>query len=318
MAAITQISKIQLRHGNKEDLPTLGTAEMGWCLDSRELYIGTADISNNINVKIITERDLALALEDIVAGQVGDIYVPLTQKGALNGVATLGPDGIVPSTQLPPAYTLPTAGTGTNGALGGVKVDGTSITIDINGVIHGANTYTLPTATTTILGGVKADGTTITVDPDGTLHGANTYTLPTASASVLGGVKVGSGLSINPVTGVLTATPAIETVAVSGSIVGSPLPDDITQIYIAHKDVTFSAVDSVAAALIAPTANYSFEIRINNTLVGSISFTAGSTIGTVQSTISPFQIFKGQLLSIHAAAMSDDTLGNVAWTIVGS
>jgi len=34
----------------------------------------------------------------------------------------------------------------------------------------------------------------------------NSYTLPTASATVLGGVKVGTGLSINAGTGVLTAT----------------------------------------------------------------------------------------------------------------
>jgi hypothetical protein len=38
--------------------------------------------------------------------------------------------------------------------LGGVKVDGTSITIS-NGII--SSVYTLPTASTTLLGGVKID-----------------------------------------------------------------------------------------------------------------------------------------------------------------
>ena len=55
---------------------------------------------------------------------------------------------------------LPAATTST---LGGVKVDGTTITIS-NGVISGANTYTLPTATTSTLGGVKVDGSTITIN----------------------------------------------------------------------------------------------------------------------------------------------------------
>ena len=52
------------------------------------------------------------------------------------------------------------------------------------------SSYTLPTASTDTLGGVKVDGTTITVDEDGTIHGANTYELPIASNTILGGVKV--------------------------------------------------------------------------------------------------------------------------------
>lgn len=52
------------------------------------------------------------------------------------------------------------------------------------------NSYTLPIASTDNLGGVKVDGTTITIDESGVIHGANTYILPTASNTVLGGVKV--------------------------------------------------------------------------------------------------------------------------------
>jgi hypothetical protein len=80
----------------------------------------------------------------------------------------------------------------TTSVLGGVKVDGTTITINSStGVISGANTYVLPTATTSVLGGVKVDGTTITINSStGVISGANTYVLPTATTSVLGGVKV--------------------------------------------------------------------------------------------------------------------------------
>ena len=67
------------------------------------------------------------------------------------------------------------------------------------------NTYQLPIATAGQIGAVKPDGTTITIDPDGTLHGASTYNLPTASATVLGGIKVGDGLSITD-DGVLSAS----------------------------------------------------------------------------------------------------------------
>lgn len=63
-------------------------------------------------------------------------------------------------------YELPVATTNT---LGGVKPDGTTITIDENGVISGASTYELPKATTTNLGGIMVDGTTITVNENGVI-----------------------------------------------------------------------------------------------------------------------------------------------------
>lgn len=98
------------------------------------------------------------------------------------------------------SYTLPTASTST---LGGVKVDGSTITIN-DGVISAVsenlvfntaydattnkiatmadipNAYTLPTASTSTLGGVKVDGTTITIT-DGVI-----------SANVSGGSGGGS------------------------------------------------------------------------------------------------------------------------------
>ena len=75
------------------------------------------------------------------------------------GVFTYTPPDL--SGYLTQQYTLPTASTT---VLGGVKVDGSTITINGSGVISGANTYSLPTATTTVLGGVKIDGTTITIN----------------------------------------------------------------------------------------------------------------------------------------------------------
>lgn len=92
-------------------------------------------------------------------------------------------------------YELPIA---TSDTLGGVKVDGNTITINENGVISGANTYTLPTATTSVLGGVKPDGTTITVDENGVISGASTYELPKATTTNLGGIKVdGTTITVN-------------------------------------------------------------------------------------------------------------------------
>ena len=59
--------------------------------------------------------------------------------------------------------------------------------------MNGSVLSLLPSTTTT-LGGVKVDGTTITTDEDGTIHAVmpKPYTLPTASTTTLGGVKVGN------------------------------------------------------------------------------------------------------------------------------
>ena len=80
------------------------------------------------------------------------------------------------------------------------KINGSTV------YINGAEAITTNNvATTSTAGIVKPDGTTITIDEDGTLHGASTYNLPTASATVLGGIKVGDGLSITD-DGVLSAS----------------------------------------------------------------------------------------------------------------
>ena len=81
-------------------------------------------------------------------------------------------------------------------------------TIDDSGALlfngEAISSYTLPIANKDNLGGVKVDGTTITIDEDGTIHGANTYILPTASDTILGGVKVdGDTIKIND--GVISA-----------------------------------------------------------------------------------------------------------------
>jgi hypothetical protein len=55
---------------------------------------------------------------------------------------------------------------------------------------------TLPTASTLVLGGVKVDGTTITI-ASGIISGAPTYTLPNATSLVKGGVIVGSGIDVS-------------------------------------------------------------------------------------------------------------------------
>ena len=56
---------------------------------------------------------------------------------------------------------------------------------------------TLPKASDVTLGGVKVDGSTITINGSGVISGANTYVLPAATTGALGGVRQGTNTAIN-------------------------------------------------------------------------------------------------------------------------
>ena len=106
--------------------------------------------------------------------------------------------------QFPTAYTETTT---TSFTLTAGVAAGTSVLAEVDGYTSTPALYSLPIATTTILGGVKVDGTTITINPStGVISGSSTYSLPTATTSILGGVKVdGTTITINPSTGVISS-----------------------------------------------------------------------------------------------------------------
>jgi Major tropism determinant N-terminal domain len=60
--AVTQISKIAVRRGRKENLPQLAGGELGWAVDTQQLFIGNGSLSEGApaegNTEIITERYL--------------------------------------------------------------------------------------------------------------------------------------------------------------------------------------------------------------------------------------------------------------------
>ena len=53
--AIVQVSKVQHRRGLQQDLPQLSSAELGWALDSRRLYIGNGTIAEGAAAEGVTE-----------------------------------------------------------------------------------------------------------------------------------------------------------------------------------------------------------------------------------------------------------------------
>ena len=53
--AVIQISKIQLRRGLQENLPQLASAEMGWSVDERRLFIGNGTLAEGAPSTGVTE-----------------------------------------------------------------------------------------------------------------------------------------------------------------------------------------------------------------------------------------------------------------------
>ena len=53
--AIVQIAQIQIRRGLNQDLPQLASAEMGWSVDTQQLYIGNGTIAEGAPQTGITE-----------------------------------------------------------------------------------------------------------------------------------------------------------------------------------------------------------------------------------------------------------------------
>lgn len=80
--AVVQISRIQVRRGQKNagsGLPQLASGEIGWAIDTRELYIGNGSVSEGApavgNTKVLTEHDNLFTLIDTYAYRAEDEFI---------------------------------------------------------------------------------------------------------------------------------------------------------------------------------------------------------------------------------------------------
>ena len=89
--AVTQISRVQHRRGLQQDLPQLASAELGWSIDTRRLYIGNGTLDEGAPTvgvtRILTEHDVpSIAQFNGTYTFVGNVagYVAQTGINALN------------------------------------------------------------------------------------------------------------------------------------------------------------------------------------------------------------------------------------------
>jgi len=82
--AVVQISKIQIRRGLQEDLPQLASAELGWSIDERRLFIGNGTLAEGApttgRTEILTAQSIfsELAAITVLQGNVANIEADIT------------------------------------------------------------------------------------------------------------------------------------------------------------------------------------------------------------------------------------------------
>lgn len=118
--------------------------------------------------------------------------------------------------------------------------DGTTITVDEDGTLHGSSQVDI--ATTSKAGIVKPDGSTIQIDEDGTLHGSSTYTLPIASIGTLGGIKPDGKTTFVNEEGVLSAKGGGATIAPKPTV-NPQIKNDDKKVVITWEDPTDTVID---------------------------------------------------------------------------
>ena len=173
-----------LRSSTPGNMPAAGTRQPGeiW-MTFPDKQFGIIDATKTAQPMIAVRffsTQANYATNDIVV-QAGAIYIA---KGAVTAGAFVPANWskLAQLTDIPVVYVLPTASTS---VLGGVKIDGSSITIN-SGVISSTptSTYVLPPASTTVLGGVKVDGATIKAAGDGTI---STTVVPLGDNRIING-----------------------------------------------------------------------------------------------------------------------------------
>lgn len=100
--AIVQISRIQIRRGLNQDLPTLASAEMAWSVDTRQLYIGNGTLAEGAPTEGVTEILTEYSILDFTNSLTANITTLQEQVAQLE--STIG---------VPTVVSLPTGGSGT-------------------------------------------------------------------------------------------------------------------------------------------------------------------------------------------------------------
>mgnify|MGYP003113435875 FL=1 len=254
-------------------------------LNNYTLSVGTTLSSNEATVTLTATDGTTSSYQILALGGTTLTHEPANNRITFNSVQPVNADwnsssGLTQILNKPTSfYTLPQA---TTTVLGGVRVDGTSITIDpSNGQISAAPSgYTLPAATGATLGGVIV-GAGLSVSSTGVLS-SNVQSLPVASATVLGGIKIGSGLAIDSSTGIATVTlPTASSTVLGGVKVGNGLAIDSSGVLSTNSSaISIASPTTLGGIKNGPSINVDQTSGVTNIVPATSSQLGGVIVGS--------------------------------------
>lgn len=115
-----------------------------------------------------------------------------------------------------------------------------------------------------------------------------------------------------------TWAPGARQVEIIGGVEGAPAADQVILRYVATRSLSLPAglVGSQAVAGVAATAQADSDVRNNGTSVGTIRFSASTTVASFSSA-SAVTLAGGDVLSVVAPAAPDATLADAGVTLIG-
>jgi hypothetical protein len=113
--------------------------------------------------------------------------------------------------------------------------------------------------------------------------------------------------------------PAVNVYDLAFFVAGSPIDDEIVGSFVAVRAVTIADdfAGSLATAATAATAETIFTVNVNGAPVGTVTFAAAGTAGTLVTTGGAVALVAGDVLSLVAPAVADATIADVAITLLG-
>ena len=254
-------------------------------LNNYTLSVGTTLASNEATVTLTATDGTTSSYQILALGGTTLTHEPANNRITFNSVQPVNADwnsssGLTQILNKPTSfYTLPQA---TTTVLGGVRVDGTSITIDpSNGQISAAPSgFTLPAATGATLGGVII-GAGLSITSSGVLS-SNVQSLPVASATVLGGIKIGSGLAIDSSTGIATVTlPTASSTVLGGVKVGNGLAIDSSGVLSTNSSaISIASPTTLGGIKNGPSINVDQTSGVTNIVPATSSQLGGVIVGS--------------------------------------
>lgn len=94
---------------------------------------------------------------------------------------------------------------------------------------------------------------------------------------------------------------------------GKPSASEVVGSGIAPYAITLSQANSSAIAQVAATASTVFTLKRNGTTIGTITFAAAATAGSIS--LSSTAVTLGQVVTVHAPASADATLADIAFLL---